>query len=98
MMGLTRQQAQALDAIKRLTVGEVSPSYAEIRAELGLASNAGVVRLLEALRERGFIEFQYQRARSIRILGELEGLERRSTADLQALARRINAILRGRAS
>ena len=97
MMGVTPMQAKALAAIGVLTRDGVSPSYNEIRQELGLASNAGVHRLLLGLKERGLVDFLPYRARTVRIVGDIDGLERRSTADLIALRLRVTEILRGRA-
>ena len=97
MMGLTPVQAKTMAAVRRLTHDGVSPSYDEIRREIGLASNAGVVRLLRGLKERGAIDFIPNRARSVRIVGELEGLDQRSSEDLRALRRNIDLILKGRA-
>lgn len=97
MMGLTPMQAKALGAIRRLSHDGVSPSYDEIRREIGLASNAGVVRLLRSLKERGIVDFIPFRARSVRIMGELEGLELRSDDDLRALRRNIDLVLKARA-
>lgn len=98
MMGLTPVQARALGAIRTLTREGVSPSYSEIREALDLGSNSGVHRVLSCLRDRGLIDFIPHRARSIRIVGELEGLDRRSSDDLRALRDRIDLVLKGRAS
>lgn len=98
MMGLTPPQADALNAIRKLSRAGVSPSFEELKVELALASKNSVVRLVRALKDRGLIDYLPYRARSIRIVGELEGLKQRSTDDLQALRRNIDAILRGRAS
>jgi SOS-response transcriptional repressor LexA len=99
MIGLTPMQAKALKAVAHLTseLG-VAPSYSELCQELGLVSKGGVMRLLYALRERGAVEFIPQKARSVRIIADMPGLETRSTTDLQALRREIDRILRSRAS
>lgn len=89
----TREHAKALDAIRDLSRGGVAPSYAELGAALGLKSRGNVHALLHRMRERGLVEFEEGRARSIRIIGELEGLQSRSTADLVALRDRITSIL-----
>lgn len=97
MMGLTPMQARTLAAVKRLTLDGVPPSYDEIRPDLGLQSNSGVLRLLRGLKERGVVDFIPHRARTVRLVGELDGLEQRSTADLVSLRRNIDLILKGRA-
>jgi repressor LexA len=96
-MAVTHQQARALAAIRVLTHDGVAPSYEELRAELGLAAVSGVKRLIDGLVQRGLVSTIPRHARSVRITGDLDGLERRSTADLEALRQRINHILKGRA-
>lgn len=97
MMGLTPPQADALNAIRKLSRGGVGPSFEEMKVELGVASRSYAFRLVHALKERGMVTFIPNKSRSIRIVGEIEGLKQRSTDDLQALRRNIDAILRGRA-
>lgn len=67
MMSLTHMQAQLLDFIERFQAENqgVSPSFEEMRQELGIASKSGVHRLIAALVERGRIERRYNRARAI---------------------------------
>lgn len=98
MMGLTPMQAKALAAIRKRIEQSVSPSYDEIGFELGIRSRSGVSRVVHALRERGLIDFIPGKQRTIRVIGEMEGLEQRSDADLSALRDRIEDILIGRAS
>ena len=68
MMGLTDKQAMALNAIKALTVGHRSPSYAEIQHSLGLSSKGEVYRLVCALEERGAIRRRPRRARALEVI------------------------------
>jgi repressor LexA len=63
--GLTRRQSDLLDILRRLPK---TPTYQEMCEHLGYASRAGVVRLIEALEERGYIERIPNRARAIRVL------------------------------
>jgi repressor LexA len=71
-MSLTRAQAELLAFIERFQAENngVSPSFDEMRQELGLGSKSGVHRLIEALEERGRIARQHNRARAIEILAE----------------------------
>lgn len=94
----TNRHAEALDAIRRLTTAAgVPPSYAQLRAELGLRGQGAVQNLITRMADRGLITFAPNRARSIRIVEDGDGLEVRSTADLVSMRDRINSILRGRA-
>lgn len=104
MMGLTAAQAECLAAIKRLTVGEVSPSYAELREALGLKSKCGVHRLVHALRDRGYVQINGC-ARSLTVLTEAvtgapskRALEAYDTATLEELEMQIADILDRRAA
>lgn len=92
MLGLTREQARVKAAIAHLSRDGWAPSYEEIAHEVGLVSRSAILGHLRALRDRGHIDFD-RRARSIRIIGHLEGLDERSTPDLRALRDRINKIL-----
>lgn len=68
MKGLTRRQEEVLKFIADyLTNYEYPPSYQEIADKFGIASKHGVVRHLEALVKKGFIEKSGTTARSIRI-------------------------------
>ncbi len=69
MKGLTNRQEEVLKFISEyLTENEYPPSYQEIADAFGIASKHGVVRHLEALMRKGFIEKTGTTARSIRIL------------------------------
>ncbi|HQU70873.1 MAG TPA: transcriptional repressor LexA [Calditrichia bacterium] len=69
MKGLTNRQEEVLEFISRyLNDRGYPPTYQEIATELGIASKHGVVRHLEALIRKGFIEKTDTSARSIRIL------------------------------
>lgn len=97
MTALTPRMRDAFAAIRRMTAAGVPPTFEEIAFELDLASKSSAHRLVNSLQARGLIEYDRRRARSIRILGEMDGLEHRSTPDLRALRDRIEIILRARA-
>ena len=95
-MSLTHLQAQLLDFIKKYQAENngVSPSFDEMRQEMGLASKSGVHRLMQALEERGHITRPYYRARCIQIVPDnpFEGIPTRALID--ELARRGELRLR----
>lgn len=95
MIGLTPLQSRTLDIIRRRCSAGLAPSFDEIRVELGLASNSGVKRLLDALQERGHIRRIPYRARAIELVGD--GLDSLPDDALRAMRRRIDTILKGRA-
>lgn len=68
--GLTRRQQDLLEYIRQYTseTGGVSPSAEEMRIGLGLASKAGIQRMIDGLEERGHITRLPKRARSIRVV------------------------------
>lgn len=47
----------------------VAPSFEEMKSGLGLASKAGIHRMITGLEGRGFITHAPRRARSIRLVG-----------------------------
>lgn len=96
MIPPTKEQKRALDTIRDLIAKSGSPSYGEISAALGYTSRSATHRVIHELRHRGLIDFEDRRARTIRIVGELEGLENRSTHDLRVLRENIDTILRER--
>ncbi|PLP56240.1 hypothetical protein CYK37_26015 [Mesorhizobium loti] len=46
-----------------------APSFEEMKSALGLASKAGIHRMIAGLEERGFLTHAPRRARSIRLVG-----------------------------
>lgn len=77
------------DLLAYLRSCDRTPSYEEMRAEMGLANVSSVHRIIVALERRGFIERQPHVARCIRILDRPRPLSRAdlsgvSTADLMA--------------
>lgn len=65
---MTPCMKQALDAIRRLTVDGVSPTYRDLQAELGLASVSGVHRLVHSLIRAGALRQPGHGYRSIEIV------------------------------
>lgn len=64
--GLTKRQRELLEFIRSYVAAHgFSPSFEEMKDSLGLASKSGIHRLVGGLRERGYIEFRYNQARSI---------------------------------
>lgn len=90
---MTPRQQQCLDTIQRLTVGGVGPSYEELRLHLGLASKSGVHRLVQSLKERGYLNAPANRARAVVVVShEAEGVpfDRMAEAALQHAYVRFN--------
>ena len=66
---LTEKQHQLLSyLIDYQTEKDITPSFDEMRAAIGLASKSGIHRLVSALEERGYIRKLPNRARAIEIL------------------------------
>lgn len=84
---------KALEAIRRLTVNAVPPSYTELGLALGVASRGQINRMLRQMRDRGLVDFEDGRARSLRIVGELSAMRDRSTAELLKIRENIDRIL-----
>ena len=69
MKGLTKRQEDVLKFIADYLANyEYPPSYQEIADKFGIVSKHGVVRHLEALVRKGFIEKTGTTARSLRII------------------------------
>ena len=68
-MSLTARQSQVFDYIVSYqSANRMSPSYQDIMNEFKLASKSNVHRVLLCLKERGYIDWPRNRARSIVIL------------------------------
>jgi repressor LexA len=66
---LTRKQHELLMFIDRhLRTTGFSPSFEEMKQELGLKSKSGIHRLITALEERGFIQRRAHRARALEVI------------------------------
>lgn len=84
-LGLTEKQAAVLDWLRDWFADhEAGPTYREIMRGTGMRSASAAVRLVRGLRERGYVDFQERRGRSIRLV---EPEDRRREAEL-AEARR----------
>lgn len=95
--GLTPNMWAYLDAILRLTVDDVPPSYDELAADLGLKTRSGVWALLNDLKRRGYVDWAPGRSRSLRVVHDGHDLTRFTTDELRRLQARITEILEGRA-
>lgn len=68
----SRRQAELLEAIRRRqTATGYSPTIREICSELGVTNN-DVMQKLVYLRAKGWVEWQPNLARTIKLLGEAE--------------------------
>lgn len=67
--GMTARQ-RALLVFLRFYIGRhgIAPTFEEMKSGLGLASKAGVHRMICGLEERGFLTHAPRRARSIRLV------------------------------
>lgn len=70
--GLTQVQRDVLLVIQELSIGWVSPSFAEIAHELEFRSKSHIRSVLHALRDRGWIDLLPRRSRSIRVLRRID--------------------------
>lgn len=69
---MTPLQSATLQAVKEMTRDSVPPSFEELRVRLNLASKSQVHRLVNALKERGYIDRRSNQPRSIRILQQVD--------------------------
>ncbi|WP_054312109.1 hypothetical protein [Mesorhizobium sp. 1M-11] len=67
--GMTARQRELLVFVRTYIVRHgVAPSFEEMKSGLGLASKAGIHRMIAGLEDRGFITHAPRRARSIRLV------------------------------
>lgn len=92
MMGLTKSQADVLNALRTLTVDGIAPSFDEIKDRVGLASKSAVHRILGRLEDRGYIRRLYHKARAIELI-EHDPLDGMDAAALRHLRQSIDARL-----
>lgn len=92
MISLTHQQARLLDFIKGYQEFHkgISPSFDEMRAEMGLASKSGIHQLVNRLIERGAIRKIPDRARAIEVLSDRPLADISSSALIAELALRAD--------
>ncbi len=69
---MTPTERRLCDAIERLTVNGVSPSYDELAQALGLASKSGINRMVTALVAQGAVTSTPAVARSLRVVPVLD--------------------------
>lgn len=67
---MTPDQRNCLDALKRLTVDGVSPSYVELAAALGVKSKSGVFRRVAELERLGLVSVDRWRSRGIIVIAD----------------------------
>lgn len=91
---MTPLERKTLEGVRVLTERHgVPPSYEELCAYIGLKSRSGVARMVDSLERQGVLQREPRRTRSLRIVGELDGLRRMSSRDLRALRLTITDIL-----
>lgn len=95
MIGLTTRQSEALDAIRKLSRKGRPPSRRELGDELGIRSLGHVQALIAGLKERGAVEYEPNRSRTLR-LTEADNILTRSTSELTWLRDQIERELRKR--
>jgi SOS-response transcriptional repressor LexA len=88
---LTPRQRKLLAFLIAETAANRSPSYVEMAAHLGLVSKSGMVPILAALEERGFIRRLRYRSRSIEILRTTDAADSREVLLHEALSRLVKA-------
>lgn len=92
----TPRMAKCLDLIESLTVNNVPPSLDDLREGLGLSSRGPVHHLLSRMKDRGMVEWEPGRARTLRITRPDVDLGAMTTAQLMTLSDRIDKVLEGR--
>jgi repressor LexA len=75
MIGLTKRQADCLQAITDLTVDGVSPSFTEIAARLDVTSKSVVHRLVTGLEKRGHLRRYHHAQRALEVIEPLRPLK-----------------------
>lgn len=71
MENLSERQAQMMKYIKAFKdKSGLAPTYREIAAYMGIKSNNGVKRHIEALERKGYIQIMRYRRRGIKIMEE----------------------------
>ena len=69
---MTPTERRLCDAIERLTVNGVSPSYDELAQAMGLASKSGIARMVAALVAQGAVTSTPAAPRSLRVVPALD--------------------------
>lgn len=93
MIPPTKAQARVLAAIRDMTRDGVPPSYQEL-GEVLAKSRSQIHYALARMKDRGLVDFEYGRSRSIRIIEPVEiDLSEMTGADLVRLRGRVEAEL-----
>lgn len=92
MMSMTPKQSQLL-AYLRSYIDEkgCGPSVDEMRVHCGLASKSGVIRLLDALVERGLIRRMKHRQRAVELIEPLDQINKTDRERAQRILRIMRA-------
>ena len=89
---LTIKQSKLLDYLtEALKNNKVSPSFEEMRINLGLSSKSGVHRLISGLEERGFIKRLHNKARAIKVIKD-EDQEKHNFLEKKTISNISNSI------
>lgn len=79
MKELTKKQIETLEVIERLTERNgLPPSLREIQREMGLANQSTVSFHVSNLRDKGYITYEPNKKRTIKIIKEWRGIDGRS--------------------
>lgn len=100
MIPPTPKHAAIIGSIKRLSVAGSPPSYRQVMRDIGVTNLGSFHGMLKVMKERGLIDFEPRRARTLRVCGEggvsIDTLATLPSGDLLALQRRIRFVLRER--
>ena len=89
------RMADCLNAIERLTVDGVPPSWSQLGRELNLAQS-NIHRLLSDMKDRGLVDWKPRRAHTLRILGQEPDFASMSTPALTRILGHVEALLANR--
>lgn len=95
MTGLSNRETRVLDYLRRQITETHCPTYAEIGRCADLSSKSQGSAVLNSLRNKGWLKLTTYGRRAIELADPLAD---RSTEDLLAMRKRIDAILGGRAT
>ena len=86
--GLTVKQKKLYDFIRMcIKEKEVSPSYEEMMVGVSVKSKRSIKRLLDCLKDRGYIDYIPRKARSIVLMEDVGKVELNELRDVKAAAR-----------
>ncbi len=90
---LTPAMRDCLKAIERLTEEEVPPSYDVLVERLGYASKGSLHALLTRMKERGYVDWDYGKAHTLRVVPHGGTYSAIPTSRLLQMRARIDAEL-----